>query len=185
MRVPFPAVPFALATLAVVGGLGACSDHEPTHIQPAAEVVAALPPGRPAIYAAALDGPESFVRALYAVYAEPGGGLEALPPGRDPIYGRTLNAMIGADFRKADGEVPFLNHDPICACQDSDGLVLESVVVTETGAATAEAAVVFTNLGETRRQTLMLLKEGQSWRVVDVVVPGEPPLTEQLLKVID
>ena len=93
--------------------------------------------------------------------------------------------MIGADFRKADGEVPFLNHDPICACQDSDGLVLESVVVTETGAATAEAAVVFTNLGQRRSQTLKLLKEGQSWRVVDVLVPGEPPLTEQLLNVID
>lgn len=182
MRVPFSAVPFALAALA---GLAACSDHEPEQIRPAAERVAALPPGRPAIYAAALEGPEPFVRALYAVHAADGGGLEALPPGRDPIYGRTLNAMIGADFRKADGEVPFLNHDPICGCQDSDGLVLESVVVTETGAATAEAAVVFTNLGESHRQTLKLLKEGQSWRVVDVLVPGEPPLTEQLLKVIE
>lgn len=182
MRVPFPAVPFALAALAA---LGACSEQEPAQIRPAAELVAALPPGRPAIYAAALDGPESFVRALYAVYATPGGTLEALPPGRDPIYGRTLNAMIGADFRKAAGEVPYLNHDPICGCQDSDGLVLESVVVTETGAATAEAVVVFTNLGEQRTQTLKLLKEGQSWRVVDVLVPGQPPLTEQLLKVID
>jgi len=182
MRVPFLAVPFALAALA---GLAACSDHEPAQIRPAAEVAAALPPGRPAIYAAALEGPEPFVRALYAVHAAGGGGLEPLPPGRDPIYGRTLNAMIGADFRKADGEVPFLNHDPICACQDSDGLVLESVTVTETGAATAEAAVVFTNLGQRRSQTLKLLKEGQSWRVVDVLVPGEPPLTEQLLKVID
>ncbi|MFT4912370.1 MAG: hypothetical protein ACI9YM_000945 [Brevundimonas sp.] len=182
MRVPFSAVPFALAALA---GLAACSDHQPEQIRPAAELVAALPPGRPAIYAAALEGPEPFVRALYAVYAGDGRGLEPLPPGRDPIYGRTLNAMIGADFRKADGEAPFLNHDPICGCQDSGGLVLESVVVTESGATTAEAAVVFSNLGETHRQTLKLMKEGQSWRVVDVLVPGQPPLTEQLLKVID
>ncbi|WP_417232978.1 DUF3828 domain-containing protein [Brevundimonas sp.] len=182
MRVPFSAVPFALAALA---GLGACSDQKPEQIQPPAEIVAALPPGRPAIYAAALDGPESFVRALYAVYAVDGGGLEALPPGRDPIYGRTLNAMIGADFRKAAGKVPYLNYDPICGCQDSDGLTLDSVVVTGTGATEAEAVVVFTNLGEQRTQTLKLLKEGQSWRVVDVLVPGKPPLTEQLLKVID
>ena len=182
MRVPFPAVPFALAALAVLAG---CSDHEPAQIRPAAEVAAALPPGRPAIYAAALDGPESFVRALYAVYAEPGGELEALPPGRDPIYGRTLNAMIGADFRKADGKTPYLDHDPICGCQTSDGLTIDSLRVTETGATGAEARVVFTNLGEQRTQTLELLKEGQSWRVVDVLVPGKPPLTEQLLKVIE
>lgn len=183
MRVPFSAVSFAVAALA---GLAACSDHGPAQIRPAeAEAAAALPPGRPAIYAAALEGPEPFVRALYAVYATDGGGLEPLPAGRDPIYGRTLNAMIGADFRKANGEVPYLNHDPICGCQDGDGLTLDSVAVTETSQTEAEAAVVFTNSGETRHQTLKLLKEGQAWRVVDVLVPGEPPLTDQLLKVID
>lgn len=186
MRVSYPALPFVLAALSAVTVLGGCSDHEPAQIRPAvAEAAAALPPGRPAIYAAALEGPEPFVRALYAVYAIDGGGLEPLPAGRDPIYGRTLNAMIGADVRKADGEVPYLNHDPICNCQDGDGLTLDSVAVTETSHTEADAAVVFTNGGETHHQTLKLLKEGQAWRVVDVLVPGEPPLTEQLLKVID
>ncbi len=129
-------------------------------------------------------GPSSLVRALYAVYAVDGGGLEALPPGRGPIYGRALNAMMGPTSarRRARFCVKF---DPICGCQDSDGLTLDSVVVTGTGATEAEAVVVFTDLGEQRTQTLKLLKEGQSWRVVDVLVPGKPPLTEQLLKVID
>lgn len=177
MRVPL------LAVLVTLSALGACS--EPEQVPPPVPEVAALPPGRPAIYAAALEGPEPFVRALYAVYSGPDAGLEPMPPGRDPIYGRTLNAMIGADFRKAAGEVPYLNHDPICGCQDGEAFRLDSVAVTETGLSEAEAMVVFTNNGQTHRQTLKLLKEGQSWRVIDVLVPDQPPLTEQLLKVID
>ena len=49
---------------------------------------------------------------------------------------------------------------------------------------TAEAAVVFTNMGETKRQTLKLVKEGPMWRVSDVLVPGRPALTEQLMAAI-
>lgn len=167
---------------AVLAGLAACSSPEGTETAPA-DAPAALPPGRPAIYEAARIGPEEFVRALYAAHAADMG--EAPAPGQDPIYDRMLNAMIGADFAKAGGEVPTLNHDPICACQDSEGLTLDSVAVTAgADAREAEAAVVFTNMGETKRQTLKLVKEGGMWKVADVLVPGEPSLTEQLMAAI-
>ena len=175
---------FALIAVVALTGLAACSEPEGAAVEPAA-APAALPPGRPAIYEAARVGPEEFVRALYAVHETPGAGMgEPPPPGRDPIYDRMLNAMIGEDFRKAGGEVPTLNHDPICACQDSGDFTLDSVTVTPTGPAAAEAAVVFTNMGETRRQTLKLVREGAMWKVSDVLVPGEKPLTEQLLAAI-
>ncbi|MGZ9100179.1 MAG: DUF3828 domain-containing protein [Brevundimonas sp.] len=173
-----------LIAAAVLTGLAACSPSEEAATEPAA-APAALPPGRPAIYEAARVGPEEFVRALYAVHATPGAGMgEPPPPGRDPIYDRMLNAMIGEDFRRAGGGVPTLNHDPICDCQDSEGFALESVTVTQSGPAAAEAAVVFVNMGETRRQTLKLVKEGAMWKVADVLVPGRPPLTEQLMAAI-
>ena len=173
-----------LIAAAVLSGLAACSSPEGTATEPA-DAPAVLPPGRPAIYEAAKVGPEEFVRALYAVHATPGASMgEAPPPGRDPIYDRMLNAMIGADFAKAAGEVPTLNHDPICGCQDSGDFTLDSVAVTQSGPQAAEAAVVFTNLGETRRQTLKLVKEGSMWKVSDVLVPGEKPLTEQLMAAI-
>lgn len=165
---------------AVLAGLAACSSPEGTETAPA-DAPAALPPGRPAIYEAARVGPEEFVRALYAAHGADMG--EAPAPGQDPIYDRMLNAMIGADFAEAAGEVPKLNYDPICACQDSEGLTLDSVAVTA-GAdegREAEAAVVFTSMGETKRQTLKLVKEGGMWKVADVFVPGQPPLTEQLM----
>jgi len=164
-------------------GLAACSP-EATAPEPA-DAPAALPPGRPAIYEAARVGPEEFVRALYAVYATPGASMGEPPrPGQDPIYDRMLNAMIGADFAQAAGEVPTLNYDPVCDCQDSGDFTLDSVTVTQSGPAAAEAAVVFTNLGETKRQTLKLVKEGPMWKVSDVLVPGRPALTEQLMAAI-
>lgn len=173
-----------LIAAAILAGLAACSPRDGAAVEPA-DAPAVLPPGRPAIYEAARVGPEEFVRALYAVHATPGAGMgEPLAPGQDPIYDRMLNAMIGADFAKAAGQVPTLNHDPICACQDSEGFTLDSLTVTRSGPAAAEAAVVFTNMGETRRQTLKLVKEGPMWKVSDVLVPGREPLTTQLLAAI-
>ncbi|HZV85013.1 MAG TPA: DUF3828 domain-containing protein, partial [Brevundimonas sp.] len=135
-----------LIVLAPVG-LPACSSPEGAQEQAAAP--AALPPGRPAIYDAARAGPEEFVRALYAVHVAGTGMGEPPAPGQDPIYDRMLNAMIGEDFRKAAGEVPTLNHDPICACQDSGPFTLDSVAVrTSPKPREAEADVVFTNMGE-------------------------------------
>lgn len=173
-----------LIAAAVFVGLAACSPSGEGASGPA-DAPAALPPGRPAIYEAARVGPEEFVRALYAVHATPGASMGEPPrPGQEPIYGRMLNAMIGADFAKAAGGVPTLNHDPICDCQDSGDFTLVSVTVTSSDPQTAEAAVVFTNMGETKRQTLKLVKEGPMWRVSDVLVPGRPALTEQLMAAI-
>jgi hypothetical protein len=172
----------ALIALAPIG-LAACSSPEGASEQP--EAPAALPPGRPAIYEAARAGPEQFVRALYAVHVSGTGMGEPPAPGQDPIYDRMLNAMIGEDFRKAAGEVPTLNHDPICACQDSGPFSLDSLAVRPgANAREAEADVVFTNMGEQKRQTLKLVREGPMWKVADVLVPGEKPLTEQLMAAI-
>src|SRR5688500_9716878 len=110
----------SLIAAAACAALAACSSPEGAAPEPA-DAPAALPPGRPAIYEAARVGPEAFVRALYAAHT-PGADMGEPPaPGQDPIYDRMLNAMIGADFAKAAGEVPTLNYDPICDCQDSEG----------------------------------------------------------------
>ena len=174
----------ALIAAAIFTGLAACSPSGDQAVEPA-DAPAALPPGRPAIYEAARVGPEEFVRALYAVYPTPGTGMgEPLPPGQDPIYDRVLNAMIGADHAKAGGEVGALGYDIICNCQDYGDFTLDSVTVTQSGPQAAEAAVVFTNSGNTSRQTLKLVKEGTMWKVSDVLVPGQPPLTEWLMAAI-
>ena len=156
-----------LVLTAVVVSLSACSDGEATKTAP--PEAAALPPGRPAIYAAQPEGPEPFVRALYAVYGA-GGPKDATPPrGQDPIFSRQMNAVMGADIRLAKDEAPEIDFDPICGCQDQGAFTLDSLAITQSGVNVAEAAVAFTNDGGIRRQTLKLVREGVNWKVEDVV----------------
>lgn len=140
--------------------------------------------GRDAAYEAAGGDPEGFVRALYGIYAATGQASPA--PGRDPLLGRTLNAMVGADHNQAlgKGRRPYLRKDFICDCTGGQ-VALTSVQATQADKNTAEAAVVFTVDGQEKRQTLKLVREGMNWKVADVLVPGQAPLTERLLKVIE
>ena len=172
------------ATIMASLTLAGCSEggSAPTAETPAA---ATLPPGRPAIYQAAGEGPEPFVRALYAVYVAGGPGADTPAPGQDPIYSRMMNATIGADFRVANGEVPTLNYDLICACQDQGPFTLDSLTVGQTGVNAATAAVVFTNAGETTTQTLKLGREGVNWKVDDVIGADGKSVRAETLKVIE
>jgi len=157
-------VPVVLTAVVLAGS--ACSDGEAAKTAP--PEAAALPPGRPAIYAAQPEGPEPFVRALYAVYA--GGPKDVTPPrGQDPIFSRQMNAVMGADIRLAKDEAPEIDFDPICGCQDQGVFTLDSLAITQSGVNAAEAAVAFTNDGGITRQTLKLVREGVNWKVEDVV----------------
>jgi len=163
--------------LGLAAVLAACSQPEPAKA-PTEPPAAALPPGRPAVYQAQTEGPEPFVRAVYDMVAA--GDAEPPPPGRDPIYDRTLNALIGEDFRKAGNEVPTLNYNPICDCQDG-AVALRTVTLTATGESTFDAVVAFTVEGEPKTHTLKLEKEGgRFWKIADILVPGRQPLTGQL-----
>ena len=179
----------ALATAAVLALTAAACSAEKEAPAPAEAAASALT-GRAAVYAAGEKDAEAFVRALYARAATPQTTPDpaeaAITPGRDPLYSRTLNALIGVDFREAQSrnEVPYLNYDPVCACQDADGFALKTVTMTPDGPQAATADVVFTNHGREHRQTLKLVKEGPMWKVSDVLVPGRPALTEQLMAAI-
>jgi hypothetical protein len=168
--------------LGFAAALAACSQPAPEEKAPTEPPAAALPPGRPAVYQAQTEGPEPFVRAVYAMTAA--GDAAPPAPGQDPIYDRTLNALIGEDFRKAGGEVPTLNYNPICDCQDGK-VALRTVTITPTSASTADAVVAFTVEGEAKTQTLKLEKEGgRFWKIADILVPGREPLAAQLLAAI-
>lgn len=172
-------IPIIVAVVA----LSACSEPTPPPADaPAAETG---PPGRQAIYAAQSEGPEAFVRALYAPYVAGGPKDVAPAPGQDPIYSRMMNATIGADFRIAKGEVPSLNYDLICGCQDQGAFTLDSVVVTQVGANAADAAVAFTNAGETTRQTLKLQREGGAWKVDDIIGADGKSVQDETIKLIE
>lgn len=145
--------------------------------------------GRAAIYAAGEKDAEAFARALYAApsSATPDPAAAAVSPGRDPLYSRTLNALIGVDFRDAQSrdEVPYLNYDPVCACQDADGFALTALKMTPDGDKAATAEVTFTNHGQTHQQTLKLVREGPMWRIADIIDAKGKSLHDELMAIAE
>ena len=169
---------------AAVLALTACSPAE----EKAPAPVEAPLTGRAAIYAAGEQNPEAFVRALYADAAAPLANDPAkatISPGRDPLYSRTLNALIGVDFREARGEVPYLNYDPVCACQDADGFAMTGLKMTPDGDKAATADVTFTNHGQTHQQTLKLVREGPMWRIADIIDAKGKSLHDALMAIAE
>ena len=180
----------ALATAAVLALTAAACSAEKEAPAPAEAAASALT-GRAALYAAGEKDAEAFVRALYARAAAPQTTPDpaeaTITPGRDPLYSRTLNALIGVDFREAQSrdEVPYLNYDPVCACQDADGFALKTVTMTPDGPQAATAEVVFTNHGRERRQTLKLVKEGPMWRIADIIDDKGKSLHDDLMAIAE
>lgn len=175
-----------MTAAALVLTAAACS---PAEEAPPAPAEAPLT-GRAAVYAAGEKDAEAFARALYANAAAPQANDPAaatISPGRDPLYSRTLNALIGVDFREAEAkdEVPYLNYDPVCGCQDADGFALTALKMTPDGDKAASAEVTFLNQGQTRRQTLKLVKEGPMWRIADVVDDQGKSLHDALMAIAE
>ncbi len=172
-----------LIAIATATALAACSQGEQARTAETAPV-AAPPASREAVYAAASEGPEPFVRAIYARYVA-GGPQDAPPaPGQDPMFSRTMNALIGADVRAANGEVPTLNYDPFCACQDQENFALTAMAVAQADPNAAEANVAFTNMGEAKNLTLKLVREGPNWKVDDII-DGDASLHDTLMAVAE
>ena len=180
-----------LSAVAAVATLAACSQPADKAAQTSASASASAGPAattgpvtRADVYAAAGQGPEPFVRALYGQYVSGGPQGDTPAPGQDPLYSRILNALVGADFAAAKGEVPTLNYDPVCACQDQGTFTLDSLAVAQSEPSKADAAVSFTNAGEQKALRLKLVREGVNWKIDDII-DGETSLHDELMKVAE
>lgn len=114
---------------------------------------------------------ETFVRGLYASYAAaeaPDG-----PPVEDgpPIWSRRIAALIDRDIELAGDDLPFLDADPICNCQDWEGIAVRLVRVRALGRGRTAATVQFVNAGEPQTARFILIREDGGWRIDDIVNP--------------
>ncbi len=171
--------------------LAACSNDKAGEAPQTASAGATAGPTAPTgpvtrdqVYAAAGVGAEAFVTAIYAQYVNGGPQGEPPVPGQDPMFSRTMNALIGADVRAAKGEVPSLNYDPFCACQDQGDFVVRTQAVAQSDPNAAEANIAFTNMGEQTSLTLKLVREGPNWKVDDII-DGSDSLHDTLMAVAE
>ena len=129
----------------------------------------------PAIGAAPENDAKAFVENLYQSYSHADAG-PVLGRRASTIFAPKLLAEIRADQQRHPGEVGKLDHDPICDCQDSDGLQPVAVSVTDLPESQAEATVRVKLGNAVKVLHLRLVSTQTGWRIADVTTPGMPSL---------
>lgn len=128
--------------------------------------------GSPVLAQRADGTAEVFVRGIYAGYAA-AEAADAPPPEKTlpPIWSRRMAALMDRDIALAGDDLPFLDADPICNCQDWEGIAVLSVRTRAMGRGRTEAVVRFVNGGEAQTGRFVLIREDGGWRIDDVLNP--------------
>ena len=134
-----------------------------------------------------IAGARAFVRSLYSHYptASRKDGFDAMDAKEMPrLFHPSLIALIREDERLAGDEVPALDGDPVCDCQDDGDMVFTVGEVRAVGPARAVARVVRRSHDKPPLEILTLdLASGPGgWRVWDIHSVDTPSLREFLIK---
>ena len=124
------------------------------------------------------ESPRAFVERLYASYAN-----EDYSPFEHPerVFAPGLLAAINEDSKLANGEVGFLDADPICQCQDTSGMRSSVASVTGSrGQATARVTVSWQGTKDRQDIRLKLTRTPAGWRIADVSTADEPSLLKDM-----
>jgi hypothetical protein len=121
-----------------------------------------------------------FVAGLYAAYqgaAYHGNGPDYLGRQAKGVFSPRLLGLIHRDQALTPkGDVPALDGDPICDCQDTGGLKVTDLKVTAAAQGRATATVRLHFPDEARALKLDLVPTGGGWRVDDVHSADTPSL---------
>jgi hypothetical protein len=125
------------------------------------------------------DTPRAFMERLYANYRH-NNYSSFSHPGR--VFAPRLLAAINEDSKLAQGEVGYLDGDPVCDCQDYGRLRAQIHSLRQSGrSATAQVHLIFIP-GENRDITLSLVRTRSGWRIADVKNKDLPSLLGALEK---
>jgi Protein of unknown function (DUF3828) len=116
---------------------------------------------------------EAFVRNLYQREAHETNADEqafAGYGGAEAIYSPSLLALIRQDIRRTPkGDIGKLDYDPICGCQDSDGIAVQALRLVPIDQSNARALVTLRFGGADQSEiALKLVRLPTGWRVDDV-----------------
>jgi hypothetical protein len=133
-----------------------------------------------AIGASRAETPQGYMERLYANYRDPSINPLAHPA---RYFAAPLVAAFKEDARLARGEVGYLDGDPICQCQDPDGLRASVTKVARPSAGKADVSVSIAFPGdEPRVARFSLVLTNAGWRIADVSSIDEPSLLRAIEK---
>lgn len=112
---------------------------------------------------------ERFVRQLYASYSPDGPGVPNKTLKEEDVYDASLIALMKADQDAADGEIGYLDGDPLCDCQDWGDIRVRSLEFAPVDDERIKARVVLKDVltGEDRDLGLLLHRTAGGWLVED------------------
>jgi hypothetical protein len=136
---------------------------------------------------------KAFLESAYQLYRNGGKGIDFTGPRASQYFHSSLLTLIHADI-KANGpdNVPAIDYDPICGCQDWDGIWDLNVEVTAESAQKAEANLSFSlrnpkfhDKDELRRLKITLVAEHSGWRIYDIVDESDPKMVFSMRKQLE
>jgi hypothetical protein len=143
----------------------------------------------PSARAAEPAGARSFLVKLYAHYPQRRGAPAFDPAGRSAaaVLDPPLVALIRDNVRLTPkGDAPALDGDPICDCQDDQGMSVRIGPIRATGGSTASAPVAIkfaaADPPAASHLDLDLVLAGGQWRVHDVHSKDLPSLRAYLIQ---
>ena len=139
------------------------------------------------VQSADLAGAKAFLVQVYSHYPQRRGGPEFDPTGRSAaaVFDPGLANLFREDVRLTpQGDVGAVDSDPLCACQDDDGLVVTIEAVTPSGPAAASARVKLRFAAakppEIQRLAIDLVAVQGQWRIHDIHSKDQPSLRAYL-----
>jgi len=116
------------------------------------------------------EGAADFVREVFARYAndDADGRWPMAEENLDAVWSPGTAALIRRDRELANDDLPYLDADPLCGCQDWQDLrVIEARFYRVGGE--RRVAVKFSNMGEVSTVIVELYGHPGSWRLDDII----------------
>lgn len=127
------------------------------------------------------DSAYQFVSNLYANYQNSTSGSVFSNLKADHIFTPDLLKLIRLDQEYAQGEAGYLDWDPLCDCQDPEGLHIKKITIFQNSEITyAEINIVFT--AEEKKVILQLKHLNGKWLINNIEGKSVPNLRGYLEK---
>jgi hypothetical protein len=136
---------------------------------------------------------KTFLQNVYRHYQNGGKGIDFGGPNAGLYFHSSLLTLDKTD-RKANGpdNVPAIDYDPVCGCQDYDGIWDLKIEVRVESPQRANANVSFAAFNpkdhptdERSKLQITLVSEHGKWRIYDILDKSDPKFTASERKLLE
>ena len=138
------------------------------------------------------DTAKAFITSVYHHYANEGIGIDRYGPHANLYFHSSLIALMLEDQKAASPDVGAIDGDPVCACQDWDGIWDLKIDVHVDTPERATATVTFALSGPQdrpkdafRKLSIALSAENGAWRIYDIRDETDPTAPFALRKALE